>query len=245
MSKEFSFFHRGTNAINADEFKRLNSPEVIGQELVLNVKGWIEKALSELSRHPGTMTAIDLEAPDWIDLSLPDHAVHELHRICLELPEHMPPGGCVETLAPDEKDAVEVLYRIKRLSNTLKGLDVPAASALVIINASLDLGTTAARVTVEKWEPDVADRHKSKTALLEHSKGTPEGSANHQKTEISKREHEKWILAAKEYWAKNSYQSPGDIAKKLKVELELSQTEDWIRKKISPAKPPKKVGSAR
>lgn len=243
MSKEFSFFHRGTHAITADEARRLKSPGVIGQELVFNVKGWIEKALSELSRLPGMMPAVDLEAPEWIDLSLPDHAVHELHRICLELPEHMPPEKRMETLARDEIDAVEVLYRIKQLSNTLKTLDVPAAPALVIISASLDLGTTAARVTVEKWESDVADRHKSKTALAESNKGSPDGSANNQKSENAVREHEKWILAAKEYWAKNSGLSASDVGRRLKVDFELSQRADWIAKIIGPAKPSKKVCS--
>lgn len=163
MSKDFAFFRQESQEkISADEVKRLNSPEVIGQELILNAKGWIEKAQATLSRHAGTMPAVDLIAPDWIDLSVPDHAIHELHRICAQLPKHMPPASILELLDQDEKSAIELLYRIRRLSNSMTRLNTPASSAVVIIKASLELGVVVAQAHVDPWEPLAVSGWKSK-----------------------------------------------------------------------------------
>lgn len=163
MTEDVKFFRTESHTISAEEAKRLNSPEVIGQELVFNVKGWIEKALATLSGHPDLRPALDLGAPEWIDLSLPDHAIHELQRVCLKLSKHMPPDNRMETLTSDEKDAVGVLYGIKRLSNTFARLEAPAKSAVVIIKASFDLGFMIAQAHVAPWEPLAESGWLSKT----------------------------------------------------------------------------------
>jgi hypothetical protein len=162
MSKDFAFFQRESKKISADEAKRLNSPEAIGRDVILIARAWTEKALATMSRHPDIMPAVDLVMPYWLDLSLPDHAIHELHRICNQLPKYMPPESTLELLDQDEKNAVEVLYRIKQLGKTLSGLSVPASSAVVIINASLGLGTMAAKAHVDPWEPLAVSGWKSK-----------------------------------------------------------------------------------
>jgi hypothetical protein len=162
MTKDVKFFRTESHTISAEEAKRLNSPKVIGQELVLNVKGWIEKALATLSGHSDLRPAVNLEAPDWIDLAVTDHAIHELHRICIQLPRYMPAASRMKALTCDEKNAVEVLYRTRQLSNTLWGLGVPAASAVVIIKASFNLGIMAAKAHADPWEEFAESGWKSK-----------------------------------------------------------------------------------
>jgi len=239
MNEDFAFFRRESEAISADEFKRLDTPEVIGQELILNIKGWIAEALATLGRHTGTMPAVDLIAPDWIDLSLPDHAIHEFCRVCNQLPKYMPAANILDLFDQDEKNAVELLYRIRQLNDTMFGLNTPASSAVIIIKASLGLGVMAAVAHVNPWESFAATQHKAQTALINSNRGTPPESANALRAEDAKPEHRRWILAAKGYWAKYDRLSPKQIAEKLKVELELTHSIDWIRKVIAPAKPKK------
>jgi len=162
VTNELKFFKKETRKITAEEAERLDSPEAIGHELVLNVKGWIVKALTVLEGHPGIMPTVDMTPPDWLDLSVPDHAIHELQRVCRQLPRYMPPASTQDQLNQDEQNAVEVIYRIRQLHDTLVGLGVPASSAVVLIKAGLLMGVSVSHAHVDPWEPLAVSGLKSK-----------------------------------------------------------------------------------
>lgn len=190
-SEGFEFFKTTTTEATEEEAARLDGVSHLGQEIAGIAEGWTKNALEMLSRHSELMPSVDFTAPGWLDLSEPDHAIYEWHRIAMQLPKYLPPDNVIESFTPDERLAVEVLYRIRVLSDTVKRSAVPASSAIAIISSSLELGIAASRAHVNPWESFAGIQYKSQNSLINASRGTPEGSPNALRAEESNQQRQK------------------------------------------------------
>lgn len=106
------------------------------------------------------------------------------------------------------------------------------------------MGVSLAQAHVAPWESFATIQYNAQTALISSNQGTPPDSPNALRAEDAKPEHRRWILAAKDHWAKDDSQFISDIARKLKIQLGIRQSERQIRRVIAECKPKKKVGHA-
>ena len=236
MQNDFSFFGRGqAQSISEEEAEVMGTPEVLGQALITAFKLWIKHALKIMP--PNLRIKPDLDDPDWINLTLPEHAIQEFHRIAGRIPPYMPSEKIIDELTSDQKLAAEVMYRIRMLSDTLKEVNVPPGQAILIIERSLMLGVRVAEAHVNPFESFAAIQYMAQTKLINHNRDSPPGSSNALRAEQSSREHENWIREAKSLWQLNKRLSAHAAAKRIKANLSLPQKLDTIRKVISSSRP--------
>ena len=238
MSKDFAFFRTETSTVSEKELEHFESAANAAQEIVGVIYGWCGKANRTLHDYqPAFVAVIDFTTPDWIDSRVPEHAVHELHRIALQIRPANPPATIVEQMTPDEKAAIDVLRQIRNLHEVIITTKASATDAILIIRASLLAGISTTQAHVAPWEPFAAVQYKAQTGLINASRGTPQGSANALRAEESQRQHQKLMTAAIAHWEKNPRQSASAIAERLKREMDLPQTVGTLRKVISKARP--------
>jgi hypothetical protein len=236
MQSDFSFFARGqAKPISEEEAELMGTPEALGQALITIFKLWIEHALKIMP--PNRRIKLDLDSPNWLNLMIPEHAIHEFYRIAGQIPPYMPSKKIIDELTSDEKLAAEVMYRIRMLSDTLKEVNVPACQAILIIERSLILGARVAEAHVNPFESFAAIQYGAQTKLINHNRHSPPGSSNALRAEQSSREHENWIREAKSLWQLNKRLSANAVAKRIISTRSLPQKLDTVRKVISSSRP--------
>lgn len=172
------FFPTTTKTLREEEFEQYCSAEATGARLVNFISGVCGEAWRRLPDELREMYKLDLEKPDWLDPTYPHLAMNELHRIANQLPRYMPgkinkldnEGWVVGEVLLSEKQtfAMRILIKVKVVVEAAGRIEDPA-SALLLIEASMNLGHDLAHATVYKYEPDVAVRIKSKQALDDHN----------------------------------------------------------------------------
>lgn len=141
------FWEAGTTTtMTEQEVAGWRSPEQTGERLVETVTAWLAHALEQLPAEWQGFR-IDFERPDWIDPRTPEHALHELQRLMVQLPHAIPEKPPLER---EQRRAVEVLMAARDTVEAVQGL--APARALVLIDNAINLGIAAARAHVEPWE---------------------------------------------------------------------------------------------
>lgn len=197
------FWEAGTTTtMTEQEVAGWRSPEQTGERLVETVTAWLAHALEQLPAEWQGFR-IDFERPDWIDPRTPEHALHELQRLMVQLSHAIPEKPPLER---EQRRAVEVLMAARDTVEAVQGL--APARALVLIDNAINLGIAAARAHVEPWEVRVEKR------LAANVKGG-EGNARRSKEEAQKRRDR-----ARKEWEKLSrpeHEKAGIIAAKMGV----------------------------
>ncbi|WP_445005479.1 hypothetical protein [Halomonas mongoliensis] len=189
-----------TTSMTEQEVAGWRSPEQTGERLVETITAWLAHALEQLPAE-WQWFRIDLERPDWIDPRTPEHALHELQRLMVQLPHAIPDSPPLER---EQRRAVEVLMAARDTVEAVQGL--APARALVLIDNAINLGIAAARAHVQPWE---AAALTGKDVRGGGDKGRDE------RDRTTAPMHQQWLETAKSYRARFPSMRVTDIAKKV------------------------------
>jgi len=188
-----------------EEAEWYSSPEATGARLVEFISGICESAWQQLSDElKEKVGGLSLKKPDWLDSTVPDMALNELHRIAYQLPRYMPDKRMVLTesetfsfmILVQTRDVIEVAGKIKNPEN-----------ALLLIEASIGLGLKLAEATVAPFEPHAAKQIRTFETFTKarHAK-------NSERAEKAAERNRQWQGIADEKWSRNPSLTISDVA---------------------------------
>lgn len=201
-----------TTTMTEQEVAGWRSPEQTGERLVETFTAWLAHALEQLPAE-WQRFRIDFDRPGWIDPRTPEHALHELQRLMVQLPHAIPDSP---PLAREQRRAAEVLMAARDTVEAVQGL--APSRALVLIDNAINLGIAAARAHVEPWEVVAGTGKKSRD-------GGDKGRKTRQ-TEAQRR-YARWQKIAEEKWRLNPHKHISDMAEAIADELKAQDSPDY------------------
>lgn len=138
--------------VTRDEFQALGTLEQTGKRVVETITAWLAHAFDSLPPSKQSELHVDFERPEWVDIEIPAHALHELQRLAASMQGYVTKAHWKsEGWTDDQWRALGVLQSIRSAVVTTHGLE--ARQALPLMDAMLNVGVAVSKAHTVPWEP--------------------------------------------------------------------------------------------
>lgn len=135
--------------VSKAEFEAWSTPEMTGRRMLDLVTIWLTDAVDRIEEQHKPDWQIDFHRPDWINPENPEHVIHELERMTINL-SGINKAYWASQVDADTRQAMEIIKAVRSAVQSLRGVD--PRQAVKILETVLHCSLTVAKAHTKPWE---------------------------------------------------------------------------------------------